>query len=86
MKNDSPFYKFPTLDDKRLDANKDGKLTGTETVFRDAHLMEISDKIESETNNQQPSYAKGHSTSKITPFSILMLVLFVLFLLEMLSK
>lgn len=86
MKNDSPFYKFPTLDDKRFDANKDGKLTGAETVFRDAHLMEISDKIESETNNQQPSYTKGRNTNKITPFSIIMFVLFVLFLLDMFSK
>lgn len=86
MKNDSPFYKFPTMDDKFFDTNKDGKLSGTETIFRDAHLMEMSDKVDDEVNKSQPARSNVRSSSKITPFSIVMLVLFVLFLLDMLSK
>lgn len=86
MKNDSPFYRFPTMDDKFFDKNKDGKLTGTETIFRDAHLMEMSDKVDAEINKQQPTYSRKRSSSGVNSFTIIMFILFILFLIDMLSK
>lgn len=85
MKNDSHIYPFPTMEDKFFDTNKDGKLTGSETIFRDAHLLEMADKIDAETGNQEPAHSSGSGLG-VTPFQIIMLILFVLFLLDMLSK
>lgn len=86
MKNDSHINPFPTMEDKFFDTNKDGKLTGTETVFRDAHLLEMADKVGDETKNQQTTHSNSRALGKVTPFSIIMIVLFVLFLIDMLSK
>lgn len=44
MKNDSPLFPFTMPGDKFFDKNKDGKLSGMETIFRDAHHMEIAKK------------------------------------------
>lgn len=86
MKNDSHINPFPTFDDKFFDKNKDGKLTGTETIFRDAHQLEMADKVGNETKNQHTTRSNSHGLGKVTPFSIMMIVLFVLFLIDMLSK
>lgn len=86
MKNDSPFYPFPTMDDKFFDKNKDGKLTGTETIFRDVHLMEMSDKVDAKRKNQQPTYSRKRNSNGVNSFTIIMFIFFILFLLDMLSK
>lgn len=86
MKNDSHINPFPSMEDKFFDMNKDGKLSGSETIFRDAHQLEMADKMDAESKNQQSSRTSGRGMGKVTPFSIIMLVLFVLFLLDMLSK
>lgn len=85
MKNDSPFYPLPTMDDKFFDKNKDGKLTGTETIFRDVHLMEMSDKLDAEIKNQQPTRSRG-SVGGISLTSIVLLVFFILWLIDMLNR
>lgn len=53
MKNESLQYPFPTLDDKRFDLNKDGKLDTFETIFRDAHLNEMNRKAEQYAKEKQ---------------------------------
>lgn len=40
MKNDSFLFPFAMFGDKFFDSNKDGKLTGFETICRDAYHME----------------------------------------------
>ena len=44
MKNNSFLFPFPMLGDKFFDKNKDGKLSATETIFRDAHHIEMEKK------------------------------------------
>ncbi len=46
MKNKSWKYPFSTPADKYFDGNKDGKLDGFETFFRDMYLDEINRKAE----------------------------------------
>lgn len=46
MKNKSWQHPFGTLDDKRFDSNKDGKLGAFETMFRDMHLNEMNRKAD----------------------------------------
>lgn len=84
MKNDSHINPFSTMDDKFFDKNKDGKLTGTETIFRDAHLLEMNDKMNTETKSIAPSRSRGGSGVSLT--SIILLVLFILWLIDMLSR
>ncbi len=45
MKNDSFLFPFPMLGDKFFDSNKDGKLSGFETICRDAYHMEAQRKF-----------------------------------------
>lgn len=85
MKNDSPFYPLPTMDDKFFDKNKDGKLTGTETAFRDAHQMEMNDKVDAEIKNTPPSRSRG-GIGGISLTSIVLLVFFILWLIDMLNR
>lgn len=44
MKNDSFLFPFSMPGDKFFDKNKDRKLSGMETVFRDAHHFEMAEK------------------------------------------
>ena len=53
MKNESWQHPFPTLDDKRFDLNKDGKLDTFETIFRDAHFNEMNRKAEQYAKEKQ---------------------------------
>lgn len=46
MKNDSFLFPFEMLGDKMFDSNRDGKLGGFETIFRDAFHMEQAQKFE----------------------------------------
>lgn len=85
MKNDSHINPFPTFDDKFFDKNKDGKLTGSETIFRDAHLMEMTDKMNAETKNTPPSRSRG-GVGGISLTSIVLLVFFILWLIDMLNR
>lgn len=80
MKNDSNIFPFSTMDDKFFDSNKDGKLTGTETIFRDAHLMETNDKFDNEMKNATPARSNGGGVS------LTAVVLFVLFILWIITK
>jgi len=48
MKNDSPLFPFHMPGDSFFDSNKDGKLTGFETVMRDAHHLEMMNKANQE--------------------------------------
>jgi len=54
MKNKSWKYPSSTLDDKLFDSNNDGKLDAFETLFRDAHLTEMS--LKSEQHNQKSQH------------------------------
>ncbi|MGN0521903.1 MAG: hypothetical protein ACI4IQ_04620 [Eubacterium sp.] len=46
MKNDSFLFPFEMFGDKMFDGNKDGKLTGFETICRDAYHLEQAEKFE----------------------------------------
>lgn len=80
MKNDSHIFPFSTMDDKFFDSNKDGKLTGTETIFRDAHLKEMNDTLDNEVKNATPVRSNGSGVSFTA------IVLFVLFILWIITK
>lgn len=45
MKNDSFLFPFSMPGDKFFDSNKDGKLSGFETICRDAYHMEVQKKF-----------------------------------------
>ena len=45
MKNDSFLFPFSMPEDKFFDSNKDGKLSGFETVFRDVYHKEAQRKF-----------------------------------------
>lgn len=79
MKNDSDIFPFSTMDDKFFDSNKDGELNKTETIFRDAHLMEMNDKLDNEIENATPACSGGG-------VSFTAIVLFVLFILWLITK
>lgn len=85
MKNDSHINPFPTMEDKFFDTNKDDKLTGAETVFRDAHLMEMNDRLETEMKNTPPSRSRG-GIGGISITSVVLLVFFILWLIDMLNR
>lgn len=63
MRNKSFKYPSPTLDDKRFDADKDGKLNITETMFRDMHLDEMSRKDINSCIDQDKKYKPNKSFS-----------------------
>lgn len=46
MKNDSFLFPFAMFGDKFFDGNKDGKLTGFETICRDAYHMEMAEEFD----------------------------------------
>ncbi len=48
MKNYSPLFPFKMPGDSFFDSNKDGRLTGFETVMRDAHHLEMMNKANQE--------------------------------------
>lgn len=62
MKNDSFFHPFSTPIDGCFDSNHDGKLTGSETAFRDAALFEIYNNAtrDSGSNNVYSSNQKNN--------------------------
>lgn len=53
MKNDSFLFPFAMFGDKFFDSNKDGKLTGFETICRDAYHMEQAKKFEEIKKNKK---------------------------------
>lgn len=53
MKNDSFLFPFAMFGDKFFDSNKDGKLTGFETICRDAYHMEQVKKFEEIKKNKK---------------------------------
>lgn len=53
MKNDSFLFPFEMFGDKFFDSNKDGKLTGFETICRDAYHMEQAKKFEDSKKNKK---------------------------------
>lgn len=66
MKNDSPFFPMGTPMDSFFDSNHDGNLSGMETAFRDANLMEsynhfVNDSDSSYCGNNQSSGYSAHS-------------------------
>ena len=52
MKNDSFLFQFSMPGDKFFDSNKDGKLSGFETVCRDAYHMEMAKKFEAKKKSK----------------------------------
>lgn len=64
MKNDSFFHPFSTPIDGCFDSNHDGKLTGSETAFRDAALFEIYNNATKDngSNNVYSSNQKNYKT------------------------
>ena len=71
MKNDSFFHPFSTPIDGCFDSNPDGKLTGSETAFRDAALFEMynnATKDSNSNNNYSSNYRnyKTHTPSNTT--------------------
>lgn len=71
MKNDSFFHPFSTPIDSCFDSNHDGKLTGSETAFRDAALFELYNNAakDSNSNNIYSSNNRNykiHTTSNTT--------------------
>lgn len=58
MKNDSPFFPTGTPMDSMFDHNKDGKLTGLETMQRDAMLY---DSYQQTTNDNTSGYTSNKS-------------------------
>ena len=55
MKNDSWLFPFSRPEDKFFDSNKDGKLSGFETIFRDAYIMESERKFNKDKNKNNKS-------------------------------
>ena len=53
MKNDSLLFPLERFTDSIYDVNGDHKLTGIETVFRDADLLERQRKEEEERKKKQ---------------------------------
>lgn len=51
MKNDSPFFPIDTPMESFFDSNHDGKLSGMETAFRDATLMDSYEHFNEENDN-----------------------------------
>lgn len=51
MKNDSPFFPIDTPMDSFFDSNHDGKLSGMETAFRDATLMDSYEHFNEANDN-----------------------------------
>ncbi len=79
MKNDSWRYPFKTFGDDAFDSNKDGKLTGMETVIRDAHL----DNVNQNTSDSKTSITADDWDSCLT---VVMKCLFVLWVIAMVAK
>ncbi|MBR1532438.1 MAG: hypothetical protein IJ643_10320 [Eubacterium sp.] len=69
MKNDSHLFPFEMLGDSFFDSNKDGKLTGFETIMRDAHHLEMMNKANQETKSKTstPLYHHNDTVYKNTP-------------------
>ena len=53
MKNNSFLFPFNMPGDKFFDRNKDGKLTGFETLMRDDHHLEMMDKVNRDKKNNK---------------------------------
>ncbi len=53
MKNDSWRHPYETHFDQCYDDNKDGQLTGMETIFRDAYIDEENRKIDEAWKNSR---------------------------------
>ena len=71
MKNDSWFFPFSMPCDSFFDSNKDGKLTGFETMMRDSYWLEQQNKRNEEHNSKKdfnsysaPKYYSSHNASK----------------------
>ena len=64
MKNDSFFHPFSTPIDGCFDSNHDGKLTGSETAFRDAALFEMYNNA-TKDNNSNNIYSSNNRNYKI---------------------
>jgi hypothetical protein len=73
MKNDSPLFPFHMLGDSFFDSNKDGKLTGFETVMPDAHHLEMMNKVNQEaktkSENNTPLYHHNDTAYKPAPIA-----------------
>lgn len=69
MKNDSHLFPFEMLGDSFFDSNKDGKLTGFETIMRDAHHLEMMNKANQETKSKTSTLLYHHNDTvyKNTP-------------------
>lgn len=69
MKNDSHLFPFEMLGDSFFDSNKDGKLTGFETIMRDSHHLEMMNKAnqEAKTKNNMPLYHHNDTVYKNIP-------------------
>ena len=69
MKNDSHLFPFNMPGDSFFDGNKDGKLTGFETIMRDAHHLEMMNKAnqEAKSKNNAPLYHHNDTVYKNTP-------------------
>ena len=73
MKNDSPLFPFNMPGDSFFDSNKDGKLTGFETVMRDAHHLEMmnkaNQKAKAKSENNTPLYHYNDTVYNPTPIA-----------------
>lgn len=82
VKNKSFQHPFPTLDDKFFDKNNDGKLNTVETLFRDAHLSEMNQKVQkdenSEINNNSYNQKSNDNSGKL--FSVIAVVIALIFI------
>lgn len=71
MKNDSHLFPFNMPGDSFFDSNKDGRLTGFETVMRDAHHLEMMNKANQEAklkkDNTKPIYHYNDTYYNNTP-------------------
>lgn len=69
MKNDSPLFPFHMPSDGFFDSNKDGKLTGFETIMRDSHHLEMMNKAnqEAKSKTNTPLYHHNDTIYKNTP-------------------
>ena len=64
IENDSWFIPFEMPGDSFFDHNHDGKLTGWETLQRDAYHYEMSQKFEEAKKNDKPSYSRNYKVSQ----------------------
>lgn len=64
-------FPFEMLGDSFFDSNKDGKLTGFETIMRDAHHLEMMNKVnqEAKSKNNVPLYHHNDTFYKNTPIN-----------------